>query len=171
MKRTALTASVVAAAAVSLGILLPGAANTAPVQAKAGGKALFGRAWVAKEVVKGGERKPLAEGTRLVLRLRHGRQSDKARWSAGCNDFAARLEVDGKRLRFRQVVQTLMGCERKLERQDRWIARFLDSDPRWQRKAGRLTLRKGGDAITFKRRARAIEAVPVIHESVPVFVR
>ncbi|HEY8467624.1 MAG TPA: META domain-containing protein [Solirubrobacterales bacterium] len=166
-KRTALATSVVAAA-VALGIALPKSASTEPTQGN--GKALFGRAWVAKSVTKNGEGKPLAEGTRLVLRLRHGRKADRARWDAGCNDFSARVNVDGDRLRFSRVIQTMMGCERKLMRQESWIARFLGSDPRWQREAGKLILRRGGNAIELKRRPRRGVVGPTVAERIDAIV-
>lgn len=119
------------------------------------GKALFGRAWVAKAIVKDGERIRLEPGTRLVLRLRHGRHGDFATWRAGCNHFDAQVDVDPERLRLHEIVQTQMGCKRALLRQDNRIARFLASNPRWKRKGRRLILRSGDDAIRLKRRRPA----------------
>jgi hypothetical protein len=125
--------------------------DQAPLRAEA----LFGRAWVAKAIVKDGRRHRLVKGTRLVLRLRHQGEHDVASWRTGCNDFAARVEVGTARLSFGRITQTMKGCRPALERQDRRIARFLGSDPRWKRKGGRLILRSGDDAIRLKRRARA----------------
>lgn len=128
------------------------AAGANPDHAQARGSALFGKAWVAKAIVKDGKRTQLVNGTRLVLRLRHHGEEDLAHWDAGCNRFFARLEVKPKRLRIGGPVRTMIGCERKLLRQDNRIARFLASDPRWKRKAGKLILRSGDDAIRLKRR-------------------
>jgi heat shock protein HslJ len=145
-----LFASSAAAIAASLAIVLPGTASTDRAQAR--GDALFGKAWVAKSVVKNGERTKLVKGTRLVLRLRHHGKEDRARWDAGCNEFGARVKVKGERLRFGGVAGTAIGCGPALHRQDNWIARFLDSNPRWKRKAGKLILRRGDDVIRLRRR-------------------
>lgn len=146
-----------AASTATLAVLLGSTPDRASgAQATSPGKNLFGRAWIAKEIVKDGERIPLEKGTRLVFRLHRGGKHDGASWRAGCNHFGARVEVTPKRLRFKGIYQTDMGCRPVLHRQDNRIARFFASDPRWKREGRRLILRSDDDAIRLTRRPRAV---------------
>ena len=114
------------------------------------GSGLSGKRWVSVKVVRNGSPHELVSGTRVKLKLVHEAKRDVARWSAGCNLFGGELSVTPRRLLIGQVTQTEMGCSPPLHRQDRWLARFFASDPRWARQGQRLRLRSGDDLVVFR---------------------
>jgi hypothetical protein len=143
--------TVVALAAILGLALLTGA----PVDAKRVGSALFGKPFVSSEaVVKNGHRAPLVEGTRIRVRFAREDQRHLIRWRAGCNFFGARVEITPTRLEVGQVTGTAIGCERPLALQERWVSRFIGSDPDWVRHGRKLRLTRHDDVIRLRRPAR-----------------
>ena len=119
------------------------------------GEELFGPAFKSVKVVKDGERHPLFDDATVRLKFTDHDGRDVAGWNVDCNFFGARVDVGQKRLELWRPFQTLIGCDRRRERQDRWVANFLTSDPRWSLDGRRLKLGEGDDRIVLERRAAA----------------
>jgi hypothetical protein len=121
-------------------------------QASEGGEALFGPAFKSVRVVKDGERHPLFDEATVRLKFADYDGRDFAGWSVDCNSFGARVDVGPRRLDLWRPHSTLIGCDRRRERQDRWLANFLISDPRWSLDGRMLKLGEGDDRIVLQRR-------------------
>lgn len=142
-------------AAVLVAILGLVAATSGSVEAQRVGSALFGKAFISSEaVVKNGVRAPLVEGTRVRLKFVRDEERDLARWRSGCNNFGATVEITPTRLEVGQVTGTEVGCAKPLARQERWVSKFIGSDPRWTRQGRKLRLTRGDDAIRLRRSVR-----------------
>jgi hypothetical protein len=144
--------TVLAVSAITAGLAWVGTGAAGSSSGGEPGAALFNHPYVSTDVIKNGEPDPLVEGTRIRLKLAHEAKKDVARWNAGCNGFGARVDVKPKRLEIGAISQTLAKCAKPIMRQERWVAHFLGSDPRWHRSGGRLRLRRGDDVIKFRRR-------------------
>jgi heat shock protein HslJ len=144
-----LTRVTIPIAVVLLGLV--GASSTA--HATGEGNALFGPAYKSVKVVNDGDPHPLFEDTTIRLKFRHEDERDVAVWRADCNLFAAPVEVRPKRLELGLISGTEVGCAQRLHRQDRWLAGFFGSDPKWARHGRTLRLDSGADRIVLKRRA------------------
>lgn len=104
-------------------------------------------------MLKNGEQHPLFERTKIRVDFDHGAERDGVSWRADCNLFGARVDVTEERLIIGQIVGTEMGCASTQMRQDRWMARFFGSHPRWRiRRNGTLKLTAGDRVIRLTSR-------------------
>jgi heat shock protein HslJ len=104
-------------------------------------------------VLKGGQEHPLFDDTRIDVDFNHRDDYDVVTWQADCNLFGARVEVTEQRLVAGQIEGTHQGCaKRRRARQDRWLVRFFDADPKWRiRRNDRLKLTAGDRVIRLRR--------------------
>jgi META domain len=139
-------------AGIALGaVALAGA--TASAHAGSEGEELFGPAFKSVRVVKDGERHPLFDDATVRLKFADHDRRDFASWRVDCNFFGARVDVGPERLELRRPYSTLIGCDRRRARQDRWLANFMTADPRWSLDGRILKLGEGDDRIVLRRRA------------------
>lgn len=68
-------------------------------------------------------------------------------WKAACNAFGAKVRVTKTRIKVGAIIGTRKGCLGAREREDSWLVRFFQADPRWHWRNGRLTLRSNGNVI------------------------
>jgi heat shock protein HslJ len=136
--------------AIALGLVaVAGSAVTAP--AGGGGHELFGPAFKSVKVVENGERHALFDETTVRLKFRHEDARDVVVWRGDCNLFGAEVDVTRRRLALGAITGTAVGCDARRHRQDRWLGRFLGSNPKWELRGRRLKLAEGNDRIVFRR--------------------
>jgi heat shock protein HslJ len=71
----------------------------------------------------------------------------------GCNGISGGWTVEEDRLRTNDLVQTMIGCEPRVTRQEAWLSSFLQSSPRIALVGRRLTLtRDDGSTARFVER-------------------
>ena len=141
----------------ALSLALAPAVFLAAGSAQAGDRAeLFRHRYVSTAVLKNGERKPLFEGTKIRVDFDRGAEHDDLGWQADCNWFGAPVDVtDDHLILIGPGYQTDMGCAGTQRRQDRWMWRFFNSDPRWRIRSGeRLKLTAGDRVIRLISRRR-----------------
>ena len=125
-----------------------------PSPASAGDEeALFGKKrYHSVSVTKDGQPFGLVRGTKLRVGFGRG-QSDSVSWDAGCNAYGAKIRVEEDVIDVREIVSTLVGCRRRLMRQDAMFGRFFESDPAWSASGRELTLSNERMTIELRRRA------------------
>jgi heat shock protein HslJ len=115
------------------------------------GAPLWDREFVAVSVRGGSEKSPPTIRPRKIhvsFAKSHGRWIG---WEVACNSFGARVRITRTKLKIRAVIGTTIGCPPALEREDAWLTRFFQSDPKWRWHASRLTLWSEGNVIKLKR--------------------
>jgi heat shock protein HslJ len=96
-------------------------------------------AFVALALSDGGEPRPIVPETEIVVSFE---EDGKIGWDSGCNRGSSDLEIVEDHLKVDdRFGSTLMGCSGPLGDQERWLIRFLTSDPEWQIDGRRLTLK------------------------------
>jgi META domain len=125
---------------------------------------LTGLTYVATVRSEGGEARPLLP-IRETLDLRTGTQMvvafqiddpDELAWAGGCNRVSSGLEVTGERLLVEdRFGSTLAGCDGPLGEQERWLTRFLLSDPAWALDGDRLALTSGDATLELDQAEQA----------------
>jgi hypothetical protein len=134
-------------------LVLVGVGGMGSVEAQEPGSALFGRAHLSTGVIKNGAPHALVEGTRIRVRFAHSDEGDRVRWRSGCNYYGAEVDVTAEHLNIGVIGSTAVACSKPLNRQDKWVARFFGSNPRWVRHGRRLKLMSADDVIKLRRRA------------------
>ncbi len=108
------------------------------------GVAVWHRSFSSTEVTRDGRARPLLSGTQVRVAFEAGR----VRASAGCNDLAADVRLDGDRLVVSGLGGTDKYCSRAgLQEQDSWLSGFLTSGPQWELTGDVLVLTAGPDRI------------------------
>ncbi len=125
---------------------------TAPVAAGGDEEALFGKRYHSVSVTKDGQPFGLVRGTKLRIGFSRHRGSDWAGWDSGCNAFGAEITLEEDVIDFEPPYQTLMGCTRRLLRQDAFFDRFFASDPAWTASGRELTLWNERVTVELRRR-------------------
>ena len=125
-----------------------------PSPASAGDEeALFGKKrYHSVSVTKDGQPFALVRGTKLRVGFGRGDPHSMG-WIAGCNAFGAEFAIEEDVLDVTTTYYTLMGCTRKLLRQDALFQRFFESDPAWSASGRELTLSNERMTIELRRRA------------------
>lgn len=100
-------------------------------------RSLLGTRWQLDTVIDGATASSVPAG--VEARLRFG-QDGSVTGSGGCNQLSARFERDGDRITFSQVITTRMLCPGDRSRVERTVLAVLESAPRAEIEAGRLTL-------------------------------
>jgi len=77
----------------------------------------------------------------------------------GCNGISGGWTIAEERLRTRDLVQTMMGCEPRVTRQEAWLSSFLQSSPRIALVGRRLTLTRD-DGSTVRLLERGADGGP-----------
>lgn len=116
------------------------------------GVPLWGRKFVAT-LVRGRSGKPWPKmrARRVNVSFSWG-QDQWIGWGAACNSFGAKVQVTKTRIRkIGGIIGTTMGCLPAREREDSWLMRLFQADPRWYWRNGRLTLRSNGNVIKLRR--------------------
>jgi heat shock protein HslJ len=136
-------------AALIAGIAVSGCSGSddEPRQSPAG---LWGRGFVSTAVTEGGEPRPLVPDTRITMEFAGRQDHGRLSWRAGCNLFGGELEATPDTLRIEVGPSTMMGCPPRLQEQDEWLARFLESAPGWRLRDDALTLTSGEAAIELE---------------------
>jgi heat shock protein HslJ len=115
----------------------PGPARTGPDA----GADLWGRSYVATRATEGGQPRPLAAGTEVVVTFEQRPSGGLVSWQAGCNTMGASVEVRRDRLDVGDDVGgTSAGCDAEREAQDAWLTGFFGGDPWWELQGERLLL-------------------------------
>lgn len=128
---------------------------------------LIGQSFISTSVTDSGEPRPLVEDTEITLSFDEREDRQIIRWKAGCNTFAADVEIGVGRLTVAQVAGTEIGCPEPLHRQDEWLAEFFGSDPRYELVDGVLVLRSGDVEVELMRGADETEPTEAATEPVP----
>lgn len=79
----------------------------------------------------------------------------------GCNGLSGRFAVQDGRLRALDLLQTQMGCEPPLMRQEAWLRTFVEAGPRIALDGRRLTLSDDAVTIELSEAARAAGPPPI----------
>jgi heat shock protein HslJ len=87
--------------------------------------ALMDRTFLSVAVTEGGAARPLAAGTRIQLSF----QENELSANAGCNAMGGTYHMEGSRLVFESGSMTAMACDADRDKQDQWLAAFLESKP------------------------------------------
>jgi hypothetical protein len=139
----------------SLFVLLLGLVLSPLTSVRAGSQAEepFGPKYESTAVTLGGEPHGLFRGTRIQIDFVHRVRDDVVLFEADCNHFGASVEVKRRRVEVQgQVEGTEIGCSDRRARQDRWLVRFITSDPKWRiTEPGHLRLASGTRIITLSR--------------------
>lgn len=70
-------------------------------------------------------------------------------WKADCNTAGADVEITADRLIVGQIMSTEIGCPGRPAEQDRDLAAFFESDPRWSLDGDRLILSSDSVEVTL----------------------
>lgn len=117
---------------------------------------LDGRSFVATEV----EGRELVAGSSVTFGFADGELGLRA----GCNSIGGAYEIADGALRFRaDPVQTLIGCEQALQRQDEWLRELLTAGVEiGAPDEGTLTLRGDGVTLSLREDAAAGGPPPIV---------
>lgn len=97
---------------------------------------LLGRTFVAMSLSVDGEPRPVVSGSRVTMTFEESMVSVET----GCNALGVRVRISDDTVLSKAITQTDMGCDSPLTRQERWLAHFVDDDPRYALASDRLTL-------------------------------
>jgi heat shock protein HslJ len=113
---------------------------------------LAGRTFLSVAVTDDGSDRALVRATRVRLSFEEGVLGA----SAGCNQMGGDYRIDARSLIVEEpLAMTEMGCDPERHEQDRWLAAFLTSGPRWSLEGDRLTLSSRGTVMTLQDRETA----------------
>lgn len=70
-------------------------------------------------------------------------------WQSNCNSHGHALRVTKQRFRLTEGFATTEECNEPRKREERWLDRFFDADPRWSLHRRRLTLTSGSRRIVL----------------------
>jgi META domain len=71
-------------------------------------------------------------------------------WQSNCNSHSYALRVTKHRFRLTEGFTTAEECTEPGKREERWLDRFFDADPRWSLHRGRLTLTSSSRRIVLR---------------------
>lgn len=119
------------------------------------GAPLWDRKFVATSIrARGGELWPQERARKLHLSFAWI-QSQWIGWEAGCNAFGAKVRVTRTRIeKIGAIIGTAKGCRPARQREDSWLLRFFQGNPRWHWRNGRLTLWSNGNVIVLTTKLR-----------------
>lgn len=116
---------------------------------------LRNRAFAGTEVTESGTRRPLVDGTELLVDFQwhEPTHSDRLGWSAGCNRIGAAVDITDDRLHLEgDVTSSLVGCPDAVLSQEDWFTEFMRTDPGWRLEADFLILSSGNTTVTLQER-------------------
>jgi hypothetical protein len=117
---------------------------------------LFEAPYVSTAVKRDGTAHPLFRDAKVHVKFQPDGSRDVVEWRAKCNRFSARVRITARRLHIGRAEMTEQFCPGQEGQQDRWLARFFNSDPRW-------TLR--GEQLRFASHHRVLRLNRVESES------
>lgn len=127
------------------------AATAAADTAGAASGPLWGRQFVAISIRGDGENKaPIAHPADLRVSFSRSKHDQWIGWGANCNGYGARVRIRGGELKLGPIVGTSKFCAGPAGREDFWLARFFEADPRWHLRGARLELRSGDRAMLLR---------------------
>jgi hypothetical protein len=113
---------------------------------------LFASAYISMSVSVDGRPHAIFNRDPIFIDFHDRRLQDVALFEVDCNAFSAAVEIKRRRIEVGRIEGTEIGCPDERERRDRWIVRFLGSDPKWRTPdRDRLVLRSTGRVIRFSR--------------------
>ncbi|MPY78646.1 MAG: META domain-containing protein [Actinophytocola sp.] len=110
-------------------------------------KSLRGTRWQLDTIIDGATASSAPGDMRAHLLFS---EDGTVRGNGGCNQLSARFERDGNQLTFSQIITTRMSCGQSRDRIERSVLAVLESSPRVEIEANRLTLTSdSGKGIGF----------------------
>jgi heat shock protein HslJ len=71
-------------------------------------------------------------------------------WQARCNGYGANVQFTATVMEVDQSGGTLIGCEPEIEKEDAWLANFMEADPEWRLEGEQLQLTSDDATIELK---------------------
>jgi heat shock protein HslJ len=119
----------------------------------------FDRSYVIVSVRPSSGRSPMRKSNAVGITFKR-LAGDNTVWIfAGCNVLIARLKIGPHRLWVGRIGGQPIKCSPAIERDDDWLRRFFQSDPRWRAHDGRLILKTGFGQIVLRPQDAAAEPV------------
>ncbi|GAA5108766.1 META domain-containing protein [Haloechinothrix salitolerans] len=110
-------------------------------------KSLRGTRWQLDTIIDGATASSAAGDMRAHLVFH---ENGQVRGNAGCNQLTARYERDGGRIEFSRIVTTRKACGQPHDRIEQAVLTVLESSPRMEVEANRLTLTaESGKGLRF----------------------
>lgn len=111
---------------------------------------LWDRSFIATSVNgRGGDTPPITQPLEIELSFSpEGRHS--VGWGARCNSFGADVHFTPTTMVVDGAETTEIQCEPAIEREDRWLAKFMEANPGWRFEGEQLQLTSEGAIIELK---------------------